>query len=205
MSCTESCRADAGARNPSTLSTWVALDGVGSAVGVVVVSAAERFLSTGTQAAPPRATATSHAPSLMDPPRPPTSTRPDAGGSLVRLRLGQLLLAPLHHLLGHVGRHLLVGVEFLPVRAAPVRQRVQRRRVAVELRLRDERLHVGQAPLLLGAEDVTAPRRQIAHYRALVIVRRQHLHLENRLEQRRLAVGTHAPQGADARPLLAHL
>src|SRR5713101_2562104 len=99
MSCTESCSADSGARNPSTVSTWVALAAAGSAVGAAVVSAAERFRSTGTQA-PARTRAAHHDCRFIGPLPPP----PSLGSSLV-LRLSQLLLASVHPLQGHVGRH----------------------------------------------------------------------------------------------------
>src|SRR5205823_8855480 len=42
--------------------------------------------------------------------------------------------------------------------------------------------------------QVPAPRRQIAHHGALILVRGPHLKLEDRLEQHRLAVGAHVPE-----------
>src|SRR6266566_1908965 len=110
MSCAESYSTDSGVRKPVTVATLVAPGGAGTAAETVVVSAVERFLSTGMHAAS-------------------ASTSSAYDGSFIaplRLVLGfrQLFLARFHDFLCHVGRHLLVRVEFLTVRAAPVRQRV---------------------------------------------------------------------------------
>src|SRR5919197_5140219 len=154
MSCAESCSADSGARNPATARTLVAT-GAGGAGGGDSGAAGEgaaavesgvdgplaaRF-SIGGQAASTRSAAYSSV-TLMR-----SSSR--------RLRLFQLLLASLDHLVRRLGRHLLVRVELLPVRAAAVRERVQRRRIAVELRLRHQRPDLGEPAVLGGAEDLT--------------------------------------------------
>src|SRR6266511_2220337 len=68
--------------------------------------------------------------------------RLNQGAPSRRPRLLQLLLAHVHRSEEHVGRDLLVHVEFLPVGAAPVGQRVQHGRVLVELRLGNEGLHL---------------------------------------------------------------
>src|SRR2546426_672173 len=78
----------------------------------------------------------------------------------------------------HLGRDFLVHVELLAVCAASVGERMQHRRVLVELRLRHVGLHLGEAAVLLGAEDLPAPRRQVAHHGALILVGRPHLRSE---------------------------
>src|SRR5882762_2756611 len=87
------------------------------------------------------------------------------------LRFLQLLLPPLRDLGGDVGGSVLIDVELHAIGPAAVRERVQRGRVAVQLRFGDERLDLGEPAVFVSAEDVAAPRRDITHHLALIVIR----------------------------------
>src|SRR5438128_406528 len=186
MSCTGSCNTDSGVRNPSTTASFVAAGG-GGGVGAAAGAAAGAGGGGGgggrrqQWCRPPRA---SRMPAAHGPP----ADTPDQGRQGSRravwfswvllyplgLRLFQLLLPHLRHFLRRVGRDLLVHVELRALRAASVCDRIQRRAVALELGFGHERLDLDLAARGLGAEDLTATRRQIAHHGALILVGRPH-------------------------------
>src|SRR2546427_4368167 len=141
MSCAVSCSTDSGVKKPATVRTFVdagaaTTDGAGAGSAAAVSAAAEERRSTRWQAAMARPTHTMRA--LIG--APPSR----------RLGLRELLLPLFHDLLRHVGGHLLVLVKLLPIGAPAVGERVQHRRVAVELRLGNERLDLGEPAVLLG-------------------------------------------------------
>src|SRR5260370_992034 len=98
-----------------------------------------------------------------------------------RLDFLELFLPHLHDLLRGVRRDFLIDVEFRPIGAAPMGDRVERRGVAVELGLGHERLDRDEPPVGLGAEDVPPARGKIAHHPALVLIGPRHSQLKDRL------------------------
>src|SRR6266576_3393261 len=195
MSCALSCSTDSGVRNPWTTVTFVATGAAGAggaasgrgivSVATAVESRAVRF-SIGLQL--PAAAA----PNRMN---SPSLTALLLSG---RFRLLQLLLPRVCDLVRGPGRGLLIHVKLLPVRSPAVSERLERRGIAIELRLGHERPDLRQAAVLVAAEDMAAPRGQIAHHGAQVFVRRRHLELEDRLEQRGTRVRAHVPERQDA-------
>src|SRR6266576_5783969 len=181
MSCALSCSTDSGVRNPVTVRTFVAAGaggggaggvagGVAGGCGIVSVATAVesgdvRF-SIGLQ---PLAAA---APHRMN---SPSLTALLLSG---RFRLLQLLLPRVRHLVRGLGRDLLIHVKLLAVRPSPVRERMERRGIAIELGLGHERPDLGQAAVFVAAQDMTAPGGQVAHDRAQVFIRRPYLELE---------------------------
>src|SRR5690606_6116535 len=94
-----------------------------------------------------------------------------------------LLLRGLDHLLRDVGRHFLVAVELARVRSPALRERTQRRRVLVELGLRHERADPRLPAIRIHAQDLAAALVQVTDDVAHVLVGRDDLDLEDRLEQ----------------------
>src|SRR5690606_1460887 len=94
-----------------------------------------------------------------------------------------LLLRGLDHLLRDVGRHFLVAVELARVRGPALRERTQRRRVLVELGLRHERADPRLPAIRIHAQDLAAALVQVTDDVAHVLVGRDDLDLEDRLEQ----------------------
>src|ERR1700716_1707152 len=76
--------------------------------------------------------------------------------SMLRFRFLELLLPRLRHLRGDFGRRVLVDVELHPIGPAPVRNRVERGRVAIQLGLGDERFHLREPSILLRSDDMPA-------------------------------------------------
>src|SRR4051794_35364764 len=103
-----------------------------------------------------------------------------------RLRGHGLPGATLDHLLGDVGRHLLVGVELHRVRRAALGHRAHVGRVAEHLAQRDvgvDDLRVAALPELVHA---ATPAAEVADDVAHVVLGRHDLDLEHRLQQDRL-------------------
>src|SRR5688572_26142142 len=83
--------------------------------------------------------------------------RPDSGHRVLLLILGRDFGRYFRRCLG-------VAVEALTMGAPPVGDGVQRRRVLVELRLGKDGPYLGESPVRLGAEDLSAARAQVAHH-----------------------------------------
>src|SRR2546426_10899241 len=92
-----------------------------------------------------------YVPRLMGSRKP--NQRRSQRASILRFRFLELLLARLGDLRGDVRRRVLVHVEFHPIRPAPMRDRVERGGVAIELGLGDERFHLGESSILLRSDD----------------------------------------------------
>src|SRR4051812_42250777 len=93
-----------------------------------------------------------------------------------------LLLIFRRHFRRDLGRRLRVSVELLPVGAPPVSDRVQRGGVFVQLRFRYNCPDLGQPSILLGTEDLTSARTEVAHHVSQHIIRSPDLHVHQRLE-----------------------
>src|SRR5712691_3270741 len=76
--------------------------------------------------------------------------------SILCFRFLELLLARLGDLRGDVRRRVLVHVELHPIRPAPMRDRVQRGGVAIELGLGYEGFHLRESSILVRSDDMPA-------------------------------------------------
>src|SRR5204862_3882461 len=73
----------------------------------------------------------------------------------------QFFLSSFCDLRSDVGWGVLIDVELHAIGPAAVCERVQRRRVTIQLRFGDERFDLREPAVLVGAEDVPAPRREV--------------------------------------------
>src|SRR6266576_5571858 len=179
MSCALSCSTDSGVRNPVTVRTFVAAGaggggagGVAGGCGIVSVATATAVESGDVRFSIGLQPLAAAAPHRMN---SPSLTALLLSG---RFRLLQLLLPRVRHLVRGLGRDLLIHVKLLAVRPSPVRERMERRGIAIELGLGHERPDLGQAAVFVAAQDMAAPRGQVAHDRAQVFIRRPYLELE---------------------------
>src|SRR5271157_5228455 len=88
--------------------------------------------------------------------------------------------------------------------AAPLRARAHVGGVSEHFRKRHRRLDDLRGPAQLDAFDMTAPRVQIAHHRAVVFFRHHHFHRHDRLEQHRLGLADGFFDGQRAGHLKGH-
>ena len=92
----------------------------------------------------------------------------------MRRSLLRLLSRLLDHALRRLARHLLVAAELATESRASVRHGLERARVEMQLRLRHDRADASALQVRrrrLGAEDLGAPRREVAEHVAEAVVR----------------------------------
>src|SRR5918992_2446877 len=102
-------------------------------------------------------------------------------------------------------RHFLVRVELHRVRSAALSTAAELGRVSEHLCQRHLRLHDAVTAALVHGLDATASTRQVADHIAHVLLGRDDLYVEDRLEQHRLGPARALLEGHRARDLEGHL